>query len=256
MHLITFLSDFNDQDWFVAAVKGEILKINPEAIIIDITHKIMPFDVRSAAIILKMVYKNFPPGTVHLAVVDPGVGGKRKPIIVLADNYYFVGPDNGLFSYIYNKRSMVYKIKVTEKVSATFHARDIFGPVSAKLSLGMPVEKLAARIKDYVKFEFPDIEIKRNRVYGEVIYIDHFGNLITSIPNHIRIGEFAIKSSITTQYRKLRIVDCYGEGRKDEPFAVKGSCGYYEIAVNTGSAQKVLKAKTGTKVSGKILGSA
>ena len=130
MKIITFLSDFGNKDWFVSAVKGEIFKINKNVLIVDITHTLIPHDVRSAAFLLKSVYRNFPSGTVHLVVVDPGVGSERIPIIVESSGYYFVGPDNGVFSYIYSEDSKVYEIEVKKTVSYTFHARDIFGPTA------------------------------------------------------------------------------------------------------------------------------
>ncbi|GAH09086.1 unnamed protein product, partial [marine sediment metagenome] len=236
MKIITFLSDFGAKDWFVAAVKGEILKINKNAFIVDITHASVPHDIRSAAFILKSVYKNFPTGTVHLAVVDPGVGSERKPIIVKSSGYFFVGPDNGIFSYIYNEDAQVYAIAVKESTSSTFHARDIFGPVAAKLSTDVDPEHLGTKIRDYTTFEFPRSRKKGVKIYGEIIYIDHFGNCITNILNTIDIRELFLSK------KRIKVKKFYGEGCPDEIICVKGSSGYYEIACNKGSTCDFLGA--------------
>ncbi len=240
--IITFLSDFGDTDWFVAVVKGEILKINKKVLIVDITHKLVPYNIHSAAFVLRSVYRNFPTGTIHLVVIDPGVGSERKPIIVESAGYYFVGPDNGVFSYVYNKDSKVFKIKQRKRLSSTFHARDIFGPVAARLSKGSSPEVLGMMIKDYVKFEFPKIKKIKRGIQGEVIYIDHFGNLITNIPNSTDVKELYILK------RKVLVKKFYGEGKMDEIICLKGSSGYYEIARNEGNAQDILGTSVGIEI--------
>ncbi len=247
MKIITFLSDFEERDWFVGAVKGEILKINKHVSIVDITHKLVAHDIHSAAFVLKSVYKNFPRGTIHLVVVDPGVGSERKPIIVESDGYFFVGPDNGVFSYIYNKDSKVYAIKEKKAVGSTFHARDIFGPAAAQLSKGRRPTSLGNRLINYLKFEFPKIKKKNRRIYGEVIYIDHFGNLITNIPNEIKIVKFHMAN------KRIVVKKCYGEGSMGKLIAVQGGCGYYEIASNRGNARKIARAHIGMNVIAQIL---
>ncbi len=242
MKVITFISDFGDRDWFVGAVKGEILKINKNVSIVDITHRLVPHDIQSAAFVVKSVYKNFARGSIHLVVVDPGVGSKRKPLIVQSDGYYFVGPDNGVFSYVYKKNSKVFEIKQKGKLSSTFHARDIFGPAAARLSKGIKPITLGKTIENYAKFKFPLIEEKKGKVVGEVVYIDQFGNCITNIPNTIAVVEFRIAK------RRIAVTDFYGEGKVGKLMAVRGSSGYYEIASNKGSAQKILKAVIGLAV--------
>lgn len=245
MSIITFLSDFGEKDWFVSAVKGEILKINPEANIIDITHNLNPFDIKQSAFVLKMVYKNFPAGTVHLSVVDPGVGSKRKPLVVFSDGYYFVGPDNGIFSYIYQKDSAVYEIIVKKPVSYTFHARDIFGPVAGKISLGLELNKLGKRIFKFQKFSFPKIKRKGDMVYGEIVYIDHFGNLITNIPI-----KFSLKKIYIEGFGFVHIKKFYASGNPGEVFSVPGSSNFYEIACFKGRADEKSKIKCGHRVMG------
>lgn len=240
--IITFLSDFGDTDWFVAVVKGEILKINKKVLIVDITHKLVPYNIHSAAFVLRSVYRNFPAGTIHLVVIDPGVGSERKPIIVESAGYYFVGPDNGVFSYVYNKDSRVFKIKQRKRLSSTFHARDIFGPVAARLSKGSSPEVLGIMIKDYVKFEFPKIKKIKRGIQGEVIYIDHFGNLITNIPNNTDVKELYISK------RKAPVKRFYGEGKMGKIIAVKGSCGFYEIVCNKGNTRDILGTIIGIEI--------
>ncbi len=242
MKIITFLSDFGDQDWFVGAVKGEILKIQRQVSIIDITHALTPHDVRAAAFVLRSVYKSFPKGTIHLVVIDPGVGSQRKPIIVESDDYFFVGPDNGVFSYVYNKDSKVYAIGTGETVGSTFHARDVFGPVAARLSKNIRPARLGSRMRNYVRYQFPKTERKSGSVYGEVVYIDRFGNLITNISNDTRIKGFRVAG------RQVTVKKSYSQGKMGELIAVQGSCGLYEIACNKGNASRIVNARIGTNV--------
>jgi S-adenosylmethionine hydrolase len=242
MEIITFISDFGSKDWFVPAVKGEILKIAPSALIVDITHDIAPYDVRGAAFVLGAVYGNFPAGTVHLAVVDPGVGGERKPLAVESHGHHFVGPDNGLFSYIYEKKARVYEIVVDAKPSSTFHARDIFGPTAARLASGCAVEELARQISGMVCFERPEAGSRQGRLYGEIIYIDHFGNCITNLPTHNEIRRIVVSG------RDVQLKKNYCEGNPGELICVRGSLGYYEIACPSGNARDQLEANIGTRV--------
>ena len=246
MKIITFISDFGDRDWFVAAVKGKIFEINRNVQILDITHHACAYDIRSAAFLLKSVYRNFPRGTINLVVVDPGVGSERRPIIVQSDNYYFIGPDNGTFSYIYNKNSKVYKISFKKTLSSTFHARDIFGPVAAKISKGVRLKHVGVEVKDYVKFEFPKIRKIGMTISGEIIYIDHFGNLITNIVNDISLKELSISKKM------IPLKSFYGEGEMGQIICVKGGSGYYEIAANQASAQSMLGARSGLGVLAKL----
>lgn len=244
--IITFLSDFGKKDWFVSAVKGEILKINPLVRIVDITHDLKPFDTKEAAFVLKMVYKNFPLGTINLAVVDPGVGSERKPLIIFSDGYYFVGPDNGIFSYIY-KRPQVFEIIVKGDVSSTFHARDIFAPITAEISLGKELNKLGKRINNFVRFPFPVIKKKGNKIFGEIVYIDHFGNLFTNIPIKFLLNRVYLKDGMIIKIKKF-----YAQAKDNEVFAIKGSSGFYEIAGYKTRADERLKLIVGDKVIGEI----
>lgn len=240
--IITFVSDFGASDWFVAAVKGQILTINPEATIIDVTHGIVPQDVRSAAFILRACHQDFPLGTVHLVVVDPGVGSTRKPIIVESDKYYFVGPDNGVFSYVLARDSHVFAITAARRVSATFHARDIFAPAAGSLSKGEEPRNLGHEIHDYVRFPFPQVKSMGNEVHGEIVYIDQFGNLITNMPTSVDATALRIANKM------IRVKQCYVDGDEGELIAIRGSTGFFEIAVKNSSAQELLHVCTGTAV--------
>jgi S-adenosylmethionine hydrolase len=243
--IITFLSDFGVGDWFVPAVKGEILTKNPGALIIDITHALGHFSLREAAFILKNTYRSFPEGTVHLAIVDPGVGSPRRAIIACSRGHYFVGPDNGLFSYVYGGSTRVYAIREKRSASRTFHARDIFAPAAARLSLGIKPRALGVKLDKFVRFAFPPFVKERRIVRGEVIYIDRFGNLITNMPNTLAIRRFVVKDKY-----KAPAGSYYGEAMPGGLIAPRGSCGYYEIASYRGDAARKTGAKIGTKVIG------
>jgi len=237
-------------------MKGAILKINPKAKIVDISHGIAPGDILEASLILQASFPFFPQGTIHLCVVDPGVGSKRRAIVVATPRYTFVGPDNGLFTPIY-QRGDFKALEITNRglfysplPSKTFHGRDIFAPVAAHLSRGLAVEKAGPQIKDLVRVEFPSPLVSSGEIKGEVIHIDRFGNLITNItkefferevgnsPFEIRIGERGLKG----------LSRSYADGPKGELLAIWGSWGYLELSVNQVSAQKLLSASKGAKL--------
>ena len=187
--VITLLTDFGTADYFVGAVKGAILSVNPAAVITDVTHEIPPQDIEAAAFTMLAAYPAFPPETIHVAVVDPGVGSTRRPIIVKAGRSLFVGPDNGLFTYIYDREPSHQTFHITaEKYfrpspSTTFHGRDIFAPVAAALSKGVKPEAFGPVIADEVRLAnslTPKV-LATGRVEARIIHIDRFGNCITNI---------------------------------------------------------------------------
>ncbi|MDQ5846979.1 MAG: SAM-dependent chlorinase/fluorinase, partial [Acidobacteriota bacterium] len=186
--LITLLTDFGTADYFVGAVKGVILSINPAATIVDITHEIPPQDIEAAAFTLLAAYATFPLKTVHVAVVDPGVGSSRRPILVEAAGQFFVGPDNGIFSYLCDsvKNSQVFHLTnakyFRQPVSPTFNGRDVFAPVAAAISNGADPQQLGDKIKDYVRLKplMPE-KSRKGEIKGRVIHIDRFGNCVTNI---------------------------------------------------------------------------
>ena len=251
--IITLSTDFGQAGGYAGAVKGVLLRINPQIKIVDITHEISPFNILEGALLLNSFYQFFPRGTIHLVVVDPGVGGKRKGILVRTDNYFFVGPDNGIFSFIYDREKVREMINLTSseyflgKPSSTFHARDIFAPVSAYLSLGVKSGEFGCATQDCYKFRLPTSVQTKDQIKGQIIFIDRFGNLITNISSDSIRGRKKVKIGIKN--KKINYLSqYYEEEKKGKLLALIGSSNFLEIAVNQGNAQKLLKAKTGDKV--------
>ena len=256
--IITLTTDFGESDPYVAMMKGVILSINPAARIVDITHQVPAGSIQKAGSIIKEAYKYFPATTVHVGVVDPGVGGKRRPITVLTSNHFFIGPDNGLFSPIIETQGHTGIIHLKEKrywmnkISSTFHGRDIFAPVAAHLSLGVNPFLLGEKIDDPTTLACPLPCKKNSDLVGEVIRVDHFGNLVTNITRehlslflkskglNIKIGSLILKKISTT----------YNDVPEGQPLALIGSSNLLEIAINMGRASNYLGREygIGTKV--------
>lgn len=265
--IITLTTDFGLNDHFVGTIKGVILGIVPEAEIIDICHSVQAFDVLDGALAITQAYSYFPPATVHLVVVDPGVGTARRPIIASSERHYFVAPDNGVLSLIYAREERMQVRHVTSEhyfmqpVSNTFHARDIFAPVVAYLAKGIDSEKFGEPIDDYVRFNAPKPKmVDGQTMRGVVLKVDRFGNLITNItaldvphlfqpdppPFKIIIG----KREIT------ELKAAYALGAPGEVFGLLGSMGYLEIAANRGAAAQIIGVGKGTDVSVVLEGAA
>ena len=189
MQIITLTTDFGTQDWFGGTMKGVIFGVAPRATIVDITHEIPAGDIRAGAFALAASCRFFPKGTVHVAVIDPGVGGRRKAIAVQTANYFFVGPDNGVLSFALAREKIksLHRLEnpdcFLQPVSQTFHGRDIFAPVAAHLGCGTSVGKLGPAQKGFVRLSWPQPRVRRNRIEGEVVFIDRFGNAMTNIKN-------------------------------------------------------------------------
>ena len=185
--LIVLLTDFGLKDHYVGVMKGIITGLCEEASLIDLTHEISPQNIREGAFVLGVAYRYFPPGTIFLGVVDPGVGTSRKGILLQAGDYYFVGPDNGLFTWVVKKEGLRWAVELKnrryfqKKVSRTFHGRDIFAPVAAHFACGVPPEEFGPGRQEIVMLPWPEVEEGPAYVKGAVIYVDHFGNLITNI---------------------------------------------------------------------------
>jgi S-adenosyl-L-methionine hydrolase (adenosine-forming) len=257
--MITLLTDFGLSDYFVPAVKGVILTISPGTEIIDITHDVAAQDIDSAAFTLGACYHNFPAGTVHVAVVDPGVGSSRRAIVVEAGDYFFVGPDNGVFSFVYERETEPRVYHITDDqyfrhpVSPTFHGRDVFAPVAARIAHGLKPEKIGEEIDDYVRFEIPRPRSSETRgvIEGRVIHIDRFGNCVTNFTEvELRPGEIAPTTKIYFGGREVRQFNAYfaEASRRDELFAYPGSAGYWEIALWRSSAAGFVGARRGAEV--------
>lgn len=258
MAIITLLTDFGVQDEYAGVLKGVILGINPAATIVDITHGIAPQDVTGAAFTLQAAFHYFPRQTVHVAVVDPGVGTQRRIVAVCCVGHIFVAPDNGLLGPVLSaaEPDAVHVVE-NEKlfrhpVSRTFHGRDVFAPVAAHLSMGMPLMSVGPPVdtEQLTVLNISGPRMDRSGVLiGEVISVDRFGNLVTNISagdlrplGTAKIGIYIGKHFVHG------LADTYDQGRKNEPLAIIGSRDCLEIAVNGGSAAKLLNVRKGQKV--------
>jgi S-adenosyl-L-methionine hydrolase (adenosine-forming) len=256
MNVISLITDFGQNDNFVGVIKGVILSINPNAKIVDICHEVKPHDILTGAFLLKSSFKYFPKGSLHLVVVDPGVGSERKKLLVKTKDYFFVAPDNGVLSPALKDQVSSKIIEITNKnyflkpTSDTFHGRDIFAPTAAYLSKGEDFSKFGKRIKSIKELRLPQVQMAAERLIGEVIYIDRFGNLVSNIGKEI-LGRF-IKNKKFKIFIKNKTIDklshSYTEGTYLKPLALIDSFNYLEIALNRGSACNYLKAKKGTEV--------
>lgn len=252
--MITLLTDFGSQDYFVPAVKGVILSLHPQANIIDLTHEIPVQDIRAAAFTLGACYQTFPPGTIHLAVVDPGVGSARRALVVEAGNQFFVGPDNGLFSVVYARATSVrvfHTIRAEyfrQPISPTFHGRDVFAPLAAWVAQGVMPEDLGVEIQDYVRLSLPAPQIVNEAVTGEVIHVDHFGNCITNLTaNELQLEQVTATTRLCLAERDIqRFGTHFAESSNaKELLAYLGSAGFWEIAMWQDSAASQLQVERG-----------
>lgn len=255
MHIITLTTDFGTCDWFVGTVKGVVLGINPRATIVDLTHEIPPGDIRAGAFALMAGCRYFPKGTVHVAVVDPGVGSRRRAIAVQTATCVFVGPDNGVLSWAL-ARENIKAIRQLENpqyflktISRTFHGRDIFAPVAAHLSCGLLLKRLGRELKDFIRLPWPRPTQQGSTIRGEIVYIDHFGNAITNIGAGLASGKQKISCAAVGK-RKVRcaVAEFYGAVPVNSPVSVMGSSGFLEMAVNGGSAARRFELKVGDAV--------
>ncbi len=255
--IITLITDFGE-GYYVAAMKGVILDICQDACIVDITHDIRSHDVLEGAFTLLCTYPYFPPKSVHVAVVDPGVGSKRRGIIVATDDHYFVGPDNGVFSFVYNREQVRKVISIESQlyqrgtVSPTFHGRDVFSPVAAWLALGTQLEKFGQEIEDYAGATvLPVQKVEENRLEGMVIHVDKFGNIITSISRDNAsqlLGSEGTPKFFLNGHEITHYYSFYAEASPGEVFTLLGSSGYYEIAAHKKRAADILGVERGEKV--------
>lgn len=253
---IALLTDFGQGSAFVGMVKGVVLSINPRARMVDLCHDVCPQEVRQAAFLLKVSERYFPEGTIHVAVVDPGVGSERRGLAVRARGRYFVGPDNGVLSWAADPEAEDFTAVVLDRedlyikpVSATFHGRDVFAPIAAHLSLGMPLESLGAQPLEIVQLPPPRVQIREDSVEGEVLDIDRFGNLTTSIPEGVILGDWP--PGITVEAGPLRISGLqrtYADAGHREFIAYVGSVGFVEIGQVRGNAASASGCRIGSPV--------
>jgi S-adenosylmethionine hydrolase len=257
--IITLTTDFGLNDHFVGTMKGVILDIVPDAELIDISHSVQAFDVLDGALTIAQAYSYFPSGTVHLVVVDPGVGTARRPVIASTEAYNFVAPDNGVLSLVYDREERLHVHHITSEhyfrqpVSNTFHGRDIFAPVAAYLGKAVDPIKFGDEVTDFVRFHAPRPKtIDANTVRGVVLKVDRFGNLITNltagdVPMLLQSSVPAFK--IVVGKREVTTVNNnYADGAPNEVFAILGSMGYLEIAANRAAAAQLTQVGKGSEV--------
>jgi len=249
--VIALLTDFGTKDYYVGAVKGAILSINSEVVIVDITHEIPPQDILAASFTLRACYRNFPEKTIFVAVVDPGVGSGRKAILVETRDYFFIAPDNGLLSFIFDAEMNFRVFELTnekffaENVSRTFHGRDIFAPIAAHLSNGIQPNEFGVEIESYTRLQIAQPIKIADQTEAAIIHIDHFGNLIINLTKDDLPEKFALEIGGTT-INKLRTF--FAEAEKGELFMILGSAGFLEIVAFQDSAKKILRVEVGEKI--------
>ena len=257
--IITLTTDFGLNDHFVGTMKGVILDIFPEVEIVDICHSVQPFDVLDGALTISQAYSYFPAGTVHIVIVDPGVGTARRPILVTTERHHLVAPDNGVLSLIYDREERIHVRHVTaehyylQPVSNTFHARDIFSPVAAYLAKGVDPQKFGEEVTDFVRFNAPKPKPgDGNTLRGVVLKVDRFGNLITNITPQDAAALFTPEPppfKLSIGKREItEMKSAYALGAPGEVFGILGSMGYLEIVANRGSAAQLLGVGKGTDV--------
>ncbi len=255
--VITMLSDFGLSDSYVASMKGVILSVSPQVQIVDISHLVKRHDIIAGAFTLASVVDYFPDRTIHLAVVDPGVGTERRGIAIISSTGYFVGPDNGLLVPAALKTEMLEVRSISEdsmaldRVSRTFHGRDVFAPVAAYLAIGGEFEKIGPRVEDFVRLQLPKPTIEDGSIMGQIIHQDSFGNLITNIGMKT-LKEIDAKDTIMIEARDkkwmINVRPTYGHGKQGELLATVGGTGLMEISVNQGDASEHTGAGRGDKI--------
>ena len=258
MPCITFLSDFGQRDYYVAAVKGVILDTCPAATLVDISHEVEPHNVREAAFTLAAAYSCFPKRSLHLVVVDPGVGSSRKPIVVAAQQHTFVAPDNGVLSLIFERENISEVVEIRNEsffrkpVSPTFHGRDLFAPVIAHLACGVPLAEFGPVSTDFVTIDLGSVRCEApDTVRGTVIHIDRFGNVITSIRSTHLSAPLDVTGSRQVEIDGKKIdkhYDYYAQAKPGEIFSVIGSSGHLEAAALSCSAAELLSVRVGAEV--------
>ena len=250
------MTDFGTNDHYVGVMKGVILSINPQAQIVDITHTIPPQEIHGAAFLIDSAYRYFPTGTIHLIVVDPGVGSERRAIVCQTQTAYFVCPDNGIVTHLLHNEGPIHTVTVENstyflpQVSNTFHGRDIFAPVAAHLSRGVSIDKLGNPVTNPVQLPIPKPEVTNETIVGHVIWIDSFGNLITNISREI-LESLGGQNSVVI-YAGIAKIDrlnhSYAESAAGEPLAIIGRSNRLEVSINKGDAAQVLGLKRGDAI--------
>jgi S-adenosyl-L-methionine hydrolase (adenosine-forming) len=249
--VVTLLTDFGDRDWFVASMKGVILSINPQATIVDLCHRIPSHEIQDGAYLWKSCYRYFPDGTVHVAVVDPGVGSERRPLVVKSSRYYFLAPDNGLLTHVFEQEAEVEVREIENRQyrldaeGHTFDGRDVFAPAAAWLTKNQPFSSYGRVVGDAHRFEVAQPHWEQTALAGEVVYVDTFGNLITNVTSlHMKeVREITKRPNPLVRIASHSVdglVRCYAEGERDRPHALINSDGRLEIFCKESSASALL----------------
>jgi S-adenosyl-L-methionine hydrolase (adenosine-forming) len=256
--LVTLTTDFGGADHFVGTMRGVILGVNPAAQVVDLCNAVNSFDVLDGALTIAQAYKYFPAETIHLVVVDPGVGSARRPLLVTTSKHYFVAPDNGVLSLVMEQEERVSVRHITaehyflQPLSNTFHGRDIFAPCAGWMSKGVEAEKFGDEITDYVRFTLPTPKlVSEHTLKGAVLKVDKFGNLITNLTPENAPALFAANAKIKMTVGQASVSglrNAYAEGQAGELFGVLNSMGFVEIACNRGAAANFAKVGRGAEV--------
>jgi len=255
--IITLTTDFGLKDPYVAEMKAAILGISPASTLVDITHEIEKFNIRMGAFVLSCAANYFPNGTIHVAVVDPSVGTRRRPVLIETKRGFFIGPDNGVLLLAAEKDGIKTFREITKQhlmlpeVSNTFHGRDVFAPAAAHLASGVETKEFGPELSEIFRPLFARVTNEKGVLTGQILHLDDFGNIITNItlaqmahlgsPNQLKIG-------LGHRVLELKFRKTYGEAESNEALALIGSHTYLEIAVNQGNAVEEFKVKTGDRI--------
>jgi S-adenosyl-L-methionine hydrolase (adenosine-forming) len=256
MARITLLTDFGTRDGYVGAMKGVIASIFPGVVVDDVSHELAAGDVEGGALALLRYWDRYPTGTVHLAVVDPGVGTVRRALAVEADRRLLVGPDNGILSGVLGVAGKWRAVEITNpeyllpNPGHTFHGRDVFAPAAAYLARGAHLSRMGPPVEDPVRIGEPEVEVEDGALVGQVVALDHFGNLVTNLPG----GTLESAEGVEVEGREIRVARTYGEVEPRELAALVNSDGRLEVAARDSSAAKLLNARVGTRVRVRIPG--
>ncbi len=258
--IITLLTDFGTQDTYVGVMKGVIASLCPDATVIDLTHAVPPQDIATGAFLLDVSVDYFPEGTIHVAVVDPGVGTARKPIGLRTAKAFFVGPDNGIFTLVLQRQKLLQAVCLENpryhlpSISATFHGRDIFAPVAAHIACGVALEELGTPLTRLQRLPLPRIRVDWLGIRATVVHIDHFGNAMTNLTRtdyEAWRARWDVKEpvvQIMTSSTQLPICRTYGDVPRGQPVALFGSSERLEVAVHGGNAAQVLNLRRGDAI--------
>jgi S-adenosylmethionine hydrolase len=255
--VITLTTDFGIRDPYVAEMKAVILSISPNAKIVDITHEIEKFNLRMGAFVLASASPYFPKNAAHVAVVDPGVGTQRQPILIQTKRGYLIGPDNGVLALAAKNEEIEHIYKITNrklmmpKISNTFHGRDIFAPAAAHLAKGTLPAEFGPETRKVTMPEFARISKRRNMLVGEVLHVDDFGNIITNYgEKELELMDIKETVNIKLENTKLKLKLCkaYAEIEPQKPLVIVGSHNFLEISINQGNAAETFKTRSGDNV--------